>query len=81
MLAGATDLKEFIVAMLLSSATGFVLAAYHRRSSPSAEAAIKYYLIGALSNSATLFGVALLFGLAGSTTLAGLADGLRRRAG
>ena len=76
LLAGATDLKEFIVAMLLSSATGFVLAGYHRRSSPSAEAAIKYYLIGALSNSATLVGVALLFGLAGSTTLAGLAVGL-----
>lgn len=76
LLAGAADLKEFLVAMLLSSATGFVLAAYHRRSSPSAEAAIKYYLIGALSNAATLFGVALLFGLAGSTTLSGLAAGL-----
>jgi NADH-quinone oxidoreductase subunit N len=70
LLAGATDLKEFIVAMLLSSATGFVLSAYHRRSSPAAEAAIKYYLIGALANSA------LLFGLAGSTTLAGLSSGL-----
>ena len=76
LLAGATDLKEFVVAMLLSSATGFVLAAYHRRSSPSAEAAIKYYLIGALANSGLLVGVALLFGLAGSTTLAGLAEGL-----
>lgn len=81
LLAGATDLKEFIVAMLLSSATGFVLAAYHRRSSPSAEAAIKYYLIGALSNSALLIGVAYLFGLAGSTTLAGLASGLPREGG
>jgi NADH-quinone oxidoreductase subunit N len=76
LLAGATDLKEFIVAMLLSSATGFVLAAYHRRSSPSAEAAIKYYLIGALANSAMLFGVALLFGLAGGTTLEALDTGL-----
>lgn len=76
LLAGATDLKEFIVAMLLSSATGFVLAAYHRRSSPSAEAALKYYLIGALANSAMLFGVALLFGLAGGTTLDALETGL-----
>lgn len=76
LLAGATDLKEFLVAMLLSSATGFVLSAYHRRSSPAAEAAIKYYLIGALANSGLLIGVALLFGLAGKTTLAGLADGL-----
>lgn len=76
LLAGASDLKEFIVAMLLSSATGFVLAGYHRRSSSSAEAAIKYYLIGALTNSGLLIGAALLFGLAGKTTLAGLADGL-----
>jgi NADH-quinone oxidoreductase subunit N len=81
LLAGATDLKEFIVAMLLSSATGFVLAAYHRRSSPAAEAAIKYYLIGAFANSAVLFGVALLFGLAGSTTLGGLASGLPAHGG
>jgi len=81
LLAGATDLKEFIAAMLVSSATGFVLAAYHRRSSPSAEAAIKYYLIGALSNSALLIGVAYLFGLAGSTTLAGLAAGLPEEGG
>ncbi|MEO5884115.1 MAG: NADH-quinone oxidoreductase subunit N [Candidatus Limnocylindrales bacterium] len=76
LLAGATDLKEFLVAMLLSSATGFVLSAYHRRSSPAAEAAIKYYLIGALANSAMLLGVAFLFGLSGGTTLASLATGL-----
>ncbi|GAC1664137.1 MAG: NADH-quinone oxidoreductase subunit N [Candidatus Limnocylindrales bacterium] len=76
LLAGATDLKEFIVAMLLSSATGYVLCAYHRRSSPAAEAAIKYYLIGALASSALLIGVAFLYGLAGGTTLAALAGGL-----
>jgi len=76
LLAGATDLKEFIVAMLLSSATGYVLCAYHRRSSPAAEAAIKYYLIGALASSALLIGVAFLYGLAGGTTLAALASRL-----
>ena len=76
LLAGATDLKEFIVAMLLSSATGFVLSGYHRRSSPAAEAAIKYYLIGALANSAMLMGIAFLFGLAGGTTLEALRVGL-----
>ncbi len=69
LLAGATSLSELVVAMLLSSATGFVLAAYHRRSSASAEAAIKYYLVGALANGAMLMGVALLYGLAGGTTL------------
>ena len=81
LLAGATDLKAFIVAMLMSSATGFVLAGYHRRSSPSAEAAIKYYLIGALVNSAMLMGVALLFGIAGGTTFEALRTGLPAEAG
>lgn len=81
LLAGATDLKEFIVAMLLSSATGFVLAGYHRRSSPSAEASIKYYLVGALANSAMLMGAALLFGVAGGTTFAALSRGLPAVAG
>ena len=81
LLAGATDLKAFIVAMLMSSATGFILAGYHRRSSPSAEAAIKYYLMGALANSAMLMGVALLFGVAGGTTFASLRTGLPAEAG
>ncbi|MCC7368756.1 MAG: NADH-quinone oxidoreductase subunit N [Chloroflexi bacterium] len=75
-LAGATDLKQFVMAMMLSSATGFVLAAYHRRSSPASEAAIKYYLVGAFTSASMLIGVAYLFGLAGSTTLSGLTRGL-----
>lgn len=76
LLAGATDLKEFLVAVLLSSATGSVLVAYHRRSSPAAEAAIKYFLIGALTNSAMLLGVAFLFGLSGGSTLRQLSETL-----
>ncbi len=76
LLAGATDLKEFVLALVLSSATGFVLVAYHRQSSPASEAAIKYYLLGALTSTSMLIGVALLFGLAGSTTLPGLSRGL-----
>ena len=76
LLAGATDLKEFVIAMVLSSATGFILVAYHRRSSVAAEAAMKYYLLGAFTSAAMLIGVAYLFGLAGATTLPGLQSGL-----
>lgn len=76
LLAGATDLMEVVMAIVLSSATSYVLIAYHRRSKLASEAAIKYFLIGALTSSAMLLGVALLFGLAGNTTLGGLADGL-----
>ncbi len=76
-LAGATDTMEIVLAMLLSSATGYVLVGFHRKSRRSAEAAIKYYLMGALTNGALLFGVALLFGLSGTTVLGGMATPLR----
>lgn len=75
-LAGATDLLELVGAMLLSSVTGYVLTAYHRRSPRSAEAGIKYFLIGALTSTSMLLGVALLFGGAGTTTYPGLRAGL-----
>lgn len=76
LLAGAADLMELILAAILSSGTGFVLTAYHRRSKVAAEAAIKYYLLGALANGAMLYGVALFFGLAASTTFPALRTGL-----
>lgn len=76
LLAGATDLKQFVAALVLSSATGFVLTGYHRRAKESAEAAMKYFLVGAFTSATMLIGAALLFGLAGSTTFPGLRAGL-----
>ncbi|WP_229022998.1 NADH-quinone oxidoreductase subunit N [Actinomarinicola tropica] len=81
LLAGATDLKQFVVSMLLSSATGYVLTAYHRLSRASAEAGIKYFLLGALTSASMLIGVAYLFGLGGTTTLPGLRTGLTSTSG
>jgi NADH-quinone oxidoreductase subunit N len=76
LLAGATDLMEIVMAIVLSSATSYVLIAYHRRSKLASEAAIKYFLIAALTSSAMLIGVAMLFGLGGTTTLTGLSESL-----
>jgi NADH-quinone oxidoreductase subunit N len=75
-LAAAADLMELILGVLLSSATSYVLAAWHRASPRSAEAGIKYYLLSALTNGAMLYGAVLLFGLAGSTTFLALRDHL-----
>lgn len=66
-LAGATDLNELVVATVLSSTTGYVLAAYHRRSAYAVEAGMKYFLIGALANLVLLVGVVFAFA-AGRTT-------------
>ena len=76
LLAGAADLMQLTLATLLSSTTGYVLVAYHRRSRRAGEAAIKYYLLGALTNGAMVYGVVLLFGLAATTTFPGLLDRL-----
>ena len=66
-MASAADSLELILGVLLSSTTGYVLAAYHRRSALSVEAGAKYFLVGALTNTFLLAGVALLFGAAGTT--------------
>jgi NADH-quinone oxidoreductase subunit N len=68
-LAGAADTMEIVVGMLLVSAAGYTLAAYHRGSPASVEAGMKYFLIGALTNSVLLIGVVLLYGLAGTTNV------------
>lgn len=74
MLVAAADVMELTLGLLLSSATGYMLAGYHRNAKESAEAAIKYYLLGALASATFLFGVILLFGLTGSTTYPAIAE-------
>ncbi len=76
LLTGAVDLMELVIAMMLASVTAYTMAGYHRRSRSSSEAAIKYFLLGGLANGVMVYGVALLFGLAGSTTFAELEAGL-----
>lgn len=75
-LASAADTMELVLGVLLSSVTGYVLAAYHRASPRATEAAVKYYLLGALTNAGLVYGVVLLFGLGGTTTFEGLGQSL-----
>lgn len=75
LLGGASDLMELVVAMILASVAAYTLAAFHRRSRNSSEAGIKYFLLGGLANGALVYGVALLFGLGGTTTYPGLGRG------
>jgi len=79
MMAGAADTMELVIGVLLSSTTGYTLAAYHRGDDLSVEAGMKYFLVGALANALLLIGVVWLFGLAGSTDYAAIADAVRSR--
>ena len=76
LMAGAADLLQLTMAVLLSSVTGYALAAWHRQWALSVEAGMKYFLVGLFTNTLLLVGVTLLFGLAGSTRLGVLASAL-----
>lgn len=67
MLASASDSMELLVGMLLLSAASYPLAAFHRGFAPALEAGMKYFLVGALTNTLLCIGVVWLFGLTGST--------------
>lgn len=65
-LAGASDLLLVFAGYLLASVPGYALAGF-RKDAPGTEAALKYYLMGALFSVAMLTGITLLYG-AGRTT-------------
>ena len=75
LMAGAADLMELMVAMLLSSVTGYTLASYHRASRMCAEAGAKYYFLGALANPTLFLGIVFLYALAADTSYTALASG------
>lgn len=73
LLAAARDLMLVFLGVELMSLAVYVLAAVNRRSARGAEAAIKYFLLGAFSTGFMLYGMALLFGATGSTRLTDIA--------
>lgn len=71
--AGARDLMVMFIGLELMSIAVYVLTGVNRRDPRSAEAALKYFLLGAFSSAFFLFGVALLYGGAQSTNIAEIA--------
>jgi len=70
LMASATDLLTVTLSIELVSILSYVLAAFSRRSSRSAEAGLKYVIYGGVATGTMLYGFSLLYGLAGSTALA-----------
>jgi NADH-quinone oxidoreductase subunit N len=68
--AGATDLMVLFIALELMSLPIYVLTGVNRRDVRSAEAALKYFLLGAFSSAFLLMGIAMAYGGAGTTNLA-----------
>lgn len=66
-LVAAAELITLYVSLELVTIPLFVLVAFSKRDRRSIEAGLKYLIIGAFSSALLLFGLALLYGLAGST--------------
>ncbi|MFL6861496.1 MAG: NADH-quinone oxidoreductase subunit NuoN [Allosphingosinicella sp.] len=67
MMVSASDLLTLYVGLELQSLAAYVLAAFQRSDTRSAEAGLKYFVLGALASGILLYGISLLYGFTGST--------------
>ncbi|MEN8374864.1 MAG: NADH-quinone oxidoreductase subunit N [Gemmatimonadota bacterium] len=72
--AGSRDLIVIFLGLELLSIAVYVLTAANRRDQRSAEAGLKYFLLGAFSSAFLLFGVAMIYGGTGTVNLVRLGD-------
>lgn len=74
MMVSAADLLTLYVGLELQSLAGYVLASFMRRDVRSAEAGLKYFVLGALASGILLYGISLVYGFSGTTQFDGIAD-------
>jgi len=73
MMISANDLIALYVGIELQSLALYVVATFQRDSARSAEAGLKYFVLGALSSGMLLYGASLVYGFTGSTDFATIA--------
>src|SRR5262249_5303161 len=76
LIASTSELISIYISFELLSIPLDVMAGLFRFNEHSAEAAVKYVLLGAMSSAILLYGFALLYGLTGTTDLKGIASSL-----
>jgi NADH-quinone oxidoreductase subunit N len=76
LMSSAVELVLIFVALEISSIATYILAGFRRRSAISSESSVKYFLLGSFATSFFLYGVALMFGATGSTSIAVISDSL-----
>lgn len=75
LVAYSTDLVMLFVAWELMSIPTYVLVGFMKRNPSSNEAALKYFLFGALSSAIIVYGISLSYGLTGSTNIGEVIQG------
>ena len=75
-MVSANDLMSLYIGLELLSLSLYVIAAFDRDNPRSAEAGLKYFVLGALASGLMLYGSSLVYGFAGTTNFDRLADAL-----
>jgi NADH-quinone oxidoreductase subunit N len=73
MMISANDLLALYLGIELQSLSLYVIASFQRDSTRSAEAGLKYFVLGALSSGLMLYGMSMIYGFAGTTSFDTLA--------
>ena len=71
-MVSAGDLLTLYIGLELNSLAAYVLASFLRSDDRSAEAGLKYFVLGALASGILLFGMSLTYGFTGTTSFAGI---------
>ena len=73
-MVSANDLITLYLGLELQSLALYVVASFDRDTLRSSEAGLKYFVLGALASGLLLYGASLIYGFAGTTSFAGLAQ-------
>jgi NADH-quinone oxidoreductase subunit N len=76
LMTSGVELLLVFVGLEISSISTYILAGFRRKSIKAPEAALKYFLLGSFATAFFLYGVALIFGATGTTTITAIAAAL-----
>src|SRR6266481_7825693 len=74
LLVGSEELLMIFIGLELLGLSLYVMAAFDKTDVRSAEAGLKYFLFGSTSSAFTLFGISLIYGMSGTTSLAAVSE-------
>src|SRR5438105_8960657 len=77
LMSSAVELVLIFIALEISSISTYILVGFRRRAAISSEASLKYFLLGSFATAFFLYGVALMFGATGSTSIPTISQILR----
>jgi len=81
LMSSAMELVLIFIALEISSISTYILAGFRRRSAISSESSVKYFLLGSFATAFFLYGVALMFGATGSTSITRISQALGQYVG